>query len=123
MKKIGGFTLIEVLIALAILGIAMTAIIKSTSQNIKDTYYVQQKTIANWVATKVISEARAGIIKLPNAPDEASEEIEMLGQQWVCKAQLAATPNPKIKEVKARVALKTNEDEPVLSLTGYYYVQ
>ena len=116
-----GFTLIEVLIALAILSIAMTAIIKATSQNIKDTYYLQQKTIAHWVATDVIYSARAGMIKLPKEPDSLTEETDMLGQSWNWKASLVPTTNPKIQEIKVSVFNRT--ESPLVTLTGYYYAQ
>ncbi len=56
-----GLTLIEVLIALAIVGIAMTAIIKATSQNIRSTAYLQNKLIAMWVGQQVSNEMLAGI--------------------------------------------------------------
>ena len=49
LNKNFGFTLIEVLIALTILSIALTAIIISTSQNIKDTFYLQNKNTAEQV--------------------------------------------------------------------------
>lgn len=116
-----GFTLIEVLIALAILSIAMTAMIKATSQNIKDTHYLQQKTIAHWVAANVIHSAQAGVLKLPKEPDELTDETEMLGQAWAWKASLVPTKNPKIQEIKVTVFNRT--DSPLVSLTGYYYAQ
>lgn len=68
-NKRAGFTLIEVLIALAILSISLTAIIKATSQNIKDTAYLQEKTLALWVGLNELNEARAGYIRLPEQPD------------------------------------------------------
>ncbi|HLB58283.1 MAG TPA: type II secretion system minor pseudopilin GspI, partial [Gammaproteobacteria bacterium] len=88
MKNKAGFTLIEVLIALAILSIALTAIIQSTSQNIKDTLYLQNKTIAIWVGSELIAEVEAGILKVPAAPDKLTQEVEMLEQEWRCVARL-----------------------------------
>src|SRR5437870_12834725 len=104
-----GFTLIEVLIALAILSIALTAIIKSTSQNMKDTHHLQQKTIASWVGTQVINLTRVKQLKLPQEPDELSEETDMLGQKWLWKAKRVPTPNPKIQEIKVSVFHKKDE--------------
>lgn len=121
-SKLSGFTLIEVLIALAILGIAMTAIIKSTSQNIQDTHYLQQKTIASWVGTQVIQLTRAGVLKLPKEPDDLTEETDMLGQKWLWKAHFAATASPKVQKIIVNVFHKT-DDAPLMSLTGYYYAQ
>lgn len=116
-----GFTLIEVLVALAILGIAMTAIIKSTSQNIKDTQYIQQKTIAVWVGNYIINQVRAGILNAPKAPDELSDEIESLGSTWLWKTNLIATPNPKINEIHVNIYRKDDEENALSSLVSYSY--
>lgn len=119
--KNNGFTLIEVLIALAILSIALTAIIKSTSQNIKDTLYIQNKTIANWVANEIVAEAEAGILKVPDPPDKLSDKIDMLGQKWLWQASIKPSPNPKIKELNVSVSLNSNKK--IIQLTGYLYAQ
>ena len=116
-----GFTLIEVLIALAILSIAMIAIIKATSQNIRDTQYLQQKTIATWVGTNVIQSTRLGLIKVPREPDELTDQTDMLGQLWTWKASLKPTTNPKIQEIKVSVFQRT--ESPLVNMKGYYYAQ
>lgn len=114
-----GFTLIEVLISLAILSIALTAIIKFTSQHIRDTAYIQNKTIANWVGLQIINEARVGLLKLSH--DNTDQEIEMLGQMWPWKASMTETPNKHIKEINVEVFQKPNK-KPLLKLTSYVYV-
>ncbi|HSW70249.1 MAG TPA: type II secretion system minor pseudopilin GspI [Gammaproteobacteria bacterium] len=102
-KNESGLTLIEVLIALAILGIALTAIIQSASQNIKNTIYLQNRTIAVWVGTYVINSIRIGVIKLSGTPDILSKENQTLGQNFVWEAALDATPNPRIKKIRVDV--------------------
>lgn len=121
MKNSCGFTLIEVLVALAIIGIALTAVIKATSQNIRDTQYLQQKVIATWVATRVMNEARAGLINLSKT-DEVSEDTEMLNQEWTWKANLKDTPNPKIKKLFVSVFQK-DHDQELVNLASYLYEQ
>lgn len=120
LRKTTGFTLIEVLIALAILSIALTAIIKSTSQNIKNTLYLQNKTIAMWTGTNMLNEVRAGILAIPAAPDHLETETESLGQMWICKASLITTPNPKIKEIDVDVYEKASHMK-LAHLVSYVY--
>lgn len=120
MKKHNGFTLIEVLVALAIIGIALTAIIKSAGENIKSTQYLQQKMIASWVAERVINEARIGLIKVSS--DETSDETEMLDQSWIWKAKISESSNPRIKELHVSVFKKENDQE-ITQLVGYLYAQ
>lgn len=114
-----GFTLIEVLIALAILSISLTAIIKSTSQNIKDTVYLQDKTIANWVGMNALNEARLGITKPATSP--TPQDTGMLGEQWTTETNYAASKNPHIRELHV-VVKKKGSGKKLITLTGYMYV-
>lgn len=98
-----GLTLIEVLIALAILSIALTAVIKSASENIRNTLYLQNRTIATWIGTNVINSIRIGVIKAPSAPDKLSQDDQTLGQNWTWKAMINVTPNPLIKQITVDV--------------------
>lgn len=97
-----GFTLIEVLISLVILSIALTAIIKVTSQTIRDTSYVQNKLIANWVGTTVMNEILAGVLKISNE-QAISENTQMLKRQFAWEAKAKETPNKHIREIDVDV--------------------
>lgn len=116
-----GLTLIEVLIALAILSIALTAVIKSASQNIRNTLYLQDRTIATWVGTNVINTIRAGVMKVPDAPDHLSAEDKTLGQNWSFDAQIKITPNPHIKQIIVDVYHQP-DDKKFAHLESYIYV-
>lgn len=95
-----GLTLIEVLIALAILSIALTAVIKSASENIRNTLYLQNKMIATWIGTDVINNIRMNLIKIS---DTLTQESNTLGQTWTWEASLHTTPNPRIKRIVVNV--------------------
>lgn len=121
-KRQLGLTLIEVLIALAILGIAMTAVIKATSQNIRSTSYLQNKTIAMWVGQEVLNEARVGIEKLPNGSDSLKQSRMMLGKEWYFSGSQEETPNQHIKKIKVNVFADENEEStPLIRLESYVY--
>lgn len=115
-----GFTLIEVLVAVAILSIALTAIIHSTAQNIRNTAYLQEKNIATWVGTEVMNEARAGVIKLNDTAAEEQEK-KALGQPWRVKAYATLTPNSHIQQLHVDVYRQSN-DIKIVSLVSYRYV-
>lgn len=120
MRTSAGFTLIEILIALVILSIALTTLIKATSQNIRDTVYLQDKMTATWVGTQVINEARAGIIKLPAAPSSLEKKSFMLGRQWPWQAKLERTPNAHIHKIEIDVFLPPRKT-PLIHLESYLY--
>ena len=116
-----GFTLIEVLVALAILSIALTTIIKVTTLNIKNTIYLQNKTVASWVGTEVINEARVGVIKLPSSEEKVEEETTMFNQKWLWRGMLTTTPNPHIKKIVVEVFEKASQAK-LIELESYVYV-
>lgn len=119
-----GLTLIEVLIALAIVSIAMTAIIKVTSQNIRSTAYLQKKTTAMWVAQEVINEAHANLLDLADSKGNQRLTTEMLGQDWYWQMAEEKTPNEQVKKILVRVyeSGETEKDKtPVVTLESYSY--
>jgi general secretion pathway protein I len=120
-----GLTLIEVLIALAIVSIAITAAIKASTQTINSTRYLQQKTIATWAGEQIINEARLGIIQLPAAPDTFEQTVNALGQHWYIKANQAETPNKRIWKLNVAVYEHevVDDETPLVTLTSYRYDQ
>jgi general secretion pathway protein I len=119
-----GLTLIEVLIALAIISIAMTAIIKATSQTIRGTQYLQTKMTALWVGQTIMNEVLIGIRKLPNPPDQLKEAVTMLNHDWFVVANLTTTPNNRIKQVNVQVYEQETEGDhtpSIIRLESYVY--
>ena len=125
MKKHTGFTLIEVLIALAIISIAMAAIIKATTQNIRATSYLQDKTMALLVGQQVLNEVRVGVLQL-RGDDQLKQNTLLLGRNWSWQANQADTPNQRIKKVEVEVYADANENDdetPLIHLESYIYVR
>lgn len=116
-----GLTLIEVLIALAIISIALTAVIKAASQTIRTMTYLQNKTIALWVGQEVMAEARLGILLLPGKSESVSSSREMLGEMWHWELTEMATPNTKIDKIRVEVSLQhtSQQNAPLISLESY----
>lgn len=121
-QRCSGLSLIEVLIALAIISIAMVAVIKANVQNIQANNYLQDKTIATWVGQKILNQSRIGEIILPTN-DELNESTEFLGRKWFWQAKREDTANSRIKKISIKVfAHENHESTPALAnLETYVY--
>lgn len=73
-----GFTLLEVLIALAILAIVMVSAIKITAENIKNLWYLENKTLAAIIAGNHAVQLRLDKEK----PENQDGWDQMAGRRW-----------------------------------------
>jgi len=123
-QKQSGLTLIEVLVALAIIALGMTAAIKAVSTDIRGVQHLQDKTMALWVGEQILNEARLGILKL-SAGSSLRQETRLLGRNWYWVLSQHTTPNPRINSIKVGVYVDekaVEEEVPLLELTSYIYL-
>jgi len=86
-----GFTLIEVLIALAIVSIALAALLKATSTGVRHTEQIKDRTIAHLIQMQAIAAIQLGLEPVNNQQN-VTKVTTMFGQQWYWKAVLKPTP-------------------------------
>lgn len=101
-----GFTLIEVLLALAIIAIALTALLKATAQNIENTHRIKEKSISHWVAMQAVAMIQLDLIQI-NSTQESTQKTTMLGQQWYWRAKFSATPLKKMQQITLSLSSKS----------------
>ncbi|HET7371439.1 MAG TPA: type II secretion system minor pseudopilin GspI [Gammaproteobacteria bacterium] len=109
-----GFTLMEVLIALAILGIGMLAVISTTGTSTRTALDLKQRTFAHWVAMNEAARLRAS----PAWPDTGHQNgtEDMAGQTWRWTADISKTVDPDLRRADITVALDDAPDTEVASL-------
>lgn len=103
MNKESGFTLIEVMIALLILAIALTALMMSIRSNIQNTSKIENQSIAEWVAINTAHEMQSGLKPLTSN----TETVTVFGEPWPVSSMISAMPNSNIQEITITVGTLT----------------
>ena len=105
-----GFSLIEALVALAVLAIATVGLMRAVESHIDSTRGLERRAAAMWVAENRLAELEAGI---PGA-----DRQEMLGEPWRIAVDRQNTSDPEITRV--RIAVTALRDNAALaSLDGF----
>ena len=107
-----GFTLVESLVALVILGIAAVGIIGAVEAHVDRLRMLEERAAAQWVAENAMTEARLGI------GGAAEVARPMLGSNWSVITRLAPSDDPDLS--LATVAVRApGEDRPLVTLRGF----
>ena len=110
-----GFTLIEVLIALSVIAIGLSAVLKTSFQAVSNAQVIQNKIFALWVLENKAAEIRLNSKKLPTGNDEGQQQ--QAGQAWSWQTKSASTENPKIKKIT--LTILDAEKENILEQSLY----
>ena len=102
-SRANGFTLIEVLLALAIVSIALVALIRASAQTVHFTHRIKEKTISHWIAMQGVAMVQLGLLPVSTA-HEVSQITTMLGQRWYWRVKTRQTPIQGVLEITVRVS-------------------
>ncbi|WP_448503196.1 type II secretion system minor pseudopilin GspI [Sphingomonas sp.] len=91
-----GFSLIEAMVALAILAIATVGLVGMTESHIDSTRGMERRAAAMWVAENHLAELEAGVAAAEN-------DVEMLGERWRIAVDRRGTDDPDIAAVTVAV--------------------
>jgi len=106
-----GFTLIEVMVALVIVAFGMMAVHTMLNSYVAASAYVEQKTLASWIATNKLTELSIA----PTWPSlgDSNEDIEFAGREWRYDVEVSETPVPNLRRVDVSVRLVDDPERVV----------
>jgi len=95
-----GFTLLEVLIALVIVTLAVSALLGTITSSASNVEYLQEKTVADWVALNRLTEVRIS----QQMPDKGRRtgNTEMAGRRWQWEEEVIELPVKGMFRVEVR---------------------
>jgi general secretion pathway protein I len=112
-----GFTLIEVLVALAVLAIALAAVMRAMAQAVDTTVSLREHAVALWVAQNRLTEHQ--MRQDWPAANTINGETEMGGEKWYWREQVSTTPEPKMRRVEITVRRSPDSKDARAKLVGY----
>lgn len=100
-----GFTLIEMLIALAIIAIVGLTLSSAVGSVIAQTYTLEQRLIAHWVAENHLARVRLARIGTTDAlpTGRETERVRMSGRTWRIARESRETTHPWLRRVEIEV--------------------
>jgi general secretion pathway protein I len=117
MRPARGFTLIEVLVALAILAVALAAVVRSASIAADGTIELKERLLATWVAQNRVAEYAARTV-WPEIGTRAGD-AEQGGVTFAWRETVTATANPLFRRVEVQVYGTRAPERAVATLVGF----
>jgi len=112
-----GFTLVEVLVALAIISVALLAALRAAGQATNAVDELRLRLFAGWVAENRLAEHRARGDWLALGIGRGSQSQGGVDFAW--REEVIATPNPAFRRVDVFVSAPAQESRALARLTGF----
>lgn len=112
-----GFTLIEILVALAVIAIAVAAVVAAVSGNVKNEAYIQDRTFAHWVAMNKVAELQTANVW--PAPGTQQGESLLASQEWSWQIKISTTDDPDVLRVDVDAFADRDQKHSLASIVAY----
>ncbi len=117
MARRSGFTLVEVLVALAIVAVALLAALRTAGMGTNSVGELRSRLLAGWVAENLLAEQRVRREWLPLGIQRGKSSQG--GSEFVWREEVVATPNQAFRRVDVFVFVPAEEAHTLAHLTGF----
>ena len=114
-----GFTLIEVLVALAIFALCAAVLTAQSTSTLHNRQRLIEQQMALWIAKNRLAEIRIGIVI--STQKEQSQQLQF-GQRWDIQSTAEQTTQKQLTKITIRVSpqrVTSTLDSSSLALVGY----
>ena len=116
-----GFTMIEILVALAIVAIALSALVRASGQTTANAAYLRERAVAMWVAENVHADLHLDAKWAAIGSKKGTQD--MAGSQWHWQVVVEDVENETAREflraVRIEVRAREAQQSPSAQLIGH----
>ncbi|WCM51791.1 type II secretion system minor pseudopilin GspI [Pseudomonas sp. WJP1] len=113
--RMGGFTLLEVMVALAIFATLATAVLSASQYVVRQAGAAEERLLAAWVADNQLNELRLQSLPVSAQPQRM---VSMAGRDWVVRQYVGVASDPHGVPVEVEVGL-AGRDQTLFRASGW----
>jgi general secretion pathway protein I len=114
-----GFTLVEVLVALVVVALGLTALMVAVNGTARTSGFLRDRSLAQWIALNRLSEVRLNVTKFGQNTDTG--ELDFGNRKWHYDTRYFDTSIASMKRVVVRVYLgdAKTKGNPLVQAVGF----
>ena len=118
-QRTRGFTLVEVLVALVVVALGLTALMVAVTGTARTSGFLRDKSLAQWIALNRLSEVRLNVAKFGQNTDTG--ELDFGSRKWHYDTRYFDTRIASMKRVVVRVYLgdAKTKGNPLAQAVGF----
>jgi general secretion pathway protein I len=118
-RRTRGFTLVEVLVALVVVALGLTALMVAVNGTARTSGFLRDKSLAQWIALNRLSEVRLNVTKFGQNTDTG--ELDFGSRKWHYDTRYFDTSIASMKRVVVRVYLgdAKTKGNPLAQAVGF----
>ncbi len=114
-----GMTLLEVIVALAVFSVAAISITKSLGEQIANLPILEERTLAQWVASNQMVDARleSGFPEL----GKKEGQVELAGKEWYWRKEVVKTTDDTFRLIRISVSDDSRYNRIIAQVSSYVF--
>ncbi len=119
-KAVGGFTLIEVMVALLVVVFALSTLMIQMMRQVDAAVHLREKAVAHWVALNQLEYQRLANLDNTLLETNRSGSDEMAGQEWFWSIRPVVSKTTMGTYVQLHIEVRANEKDidPLVAIVG-----